>query len=180
MGDMFSTKKNTTNNQTFNNQIGQQGRNQLGVSGTVAGNITVENSDPEVVQSALNTVNGAIEGMGRATQNNAVVSAAAIDLSRDVSSRALDLGNTAILSSGVALVKTLDFLDAAQARGMQTVDNAVAAAQNTALLATPQSPAAYAEISKGQDNTKLLTLGLLGIGGLFALTMLPKLSKATA
>lgn len=176
MGDIFSTKKNTTNNQTFNNQIGQQGRGQVGVSGTVTGNISVETSDPEVLQSALATVNGAIEGMGRATQQNAVVAAAAIDAGRDSTARALDLANTSILASGVALGKTLDFLSVSQDRSLQTVDDAVKAAQQTAILATPQSPAAYAEISKGQDN-KPLIVGALAVAGAVGLAIYASRNK---
>lgn len=165
MGDIFSTKKNTTNNVTENHQVALQGRGQVGISSSqVYGNVSVTSSDPEVLQNALGTVSDAIELAGRSTQANAVIAAAAIDSSRESSSRSLDLANTSLLASGAALVRTLDFLSVSQERSLNTVDDAVKAAQSTALLATPQSPAAYAEIQKGQDS-KPLIIGFMAIAG---------------
>lgn len=159
MGDIFSTKKNTTNNTVLNQQVALQGRGQIGVSGSqITGDINVSSSDPEVVLSALQVA-------GQSTQANAVVSARAIDASRENSARALDLANTSILQSGVSLGKTLDFLQATQARGLETVDSAVQAAQQTALLATPQSPAAYGEITGGQNNKLILGAIILAVVG---------------
>lgn len=166
MGDIFSTKKNTTNNTTENHQVALQGRGQVGISSSqVYGDVSVNTSDPEVIQSALQTVSDAIEIAGRSTQQNAVIAAAAIDSSRENSSRALDVANTSLLASGAALVRTLDFLSVSQDRSLKTVDDAVSAAQSTALLATPQSPAAYAEIQKGQDS-KPIIFGFVALAGL--------------
>lgn len=165
MGDMFSKKSVSTTNQTLNQQVALQGRGQVGISGSNRiENVTVQTSDPEVLMSALDTVNGAIQAVGMSSNNNAIVSAMAIDASRENSSRALELANVSILSSGAALVKSLDFLTASQARGLETVDEAVKAAQTTALLATPQSPAAYSEIQKGQDNKTLIVGAILFAG----------------
>lgn len=163
MGDFLSSKKNTTNNVTENRQVALQGRGQIGLSSSqVQGDINVTSSDPEVVLSA-------IEVAGRSSNNAAIISAMAIDANKQSTSRAFDTADTAILSTNVQLGKTLDFLSESQRRGLSTVDAAVNAAQQTALLATPQSPAAYAEISGAQSGKTLLLLGL-GIAGLFLIT----------
>lgn len=163
MGDFLSSKKNTTNNVTENRQVALQGRGQIGLSSSqVQGDINVTSSDPEVVLAA-------VELAGRSTNNAALVSAMAIDANKQSTSRAFDTADTAILSSNVQLGKTLDFLSESQRRGLSTVDAAVASAQQTALLATPQSPAAYAEISGAQSGKTLLLLGL-GLAGLFFIT----------
>lgn len=166
MGDFLSSKKNTTNNVTNNDQVALQGRGQIGLSNAnVNGSINVVSSDPEVVLAA-------IQQAGISTNANAVVSAAALDANKQVSARALDLGNTAIIQSGAQLGRTLDFLNESQRRNLDTVDNAVAAAQQTALLATPQSPAAYGEITQQQGNKNMLYGGaiLAGLAALFFLT----------
>lgn len=163
MGDFLSSKKNTTNNVTENRQVALQGRGQIGLSSSqVQGDINVTSSDPEVVLSA-------IEVAGRSSNNAAIISAMAIDANKQSTSRAFDTADTAILSTNVQLGKTLDFLSESQRRGLSTVDAAVNAAQQTALLATPQSPAAYAEISGAQSGKTLLFLGL-GLAGLFLIT----------
>lgn len=142
MGDMFSTKKNTTNNTVENKQVALQGRGQVGVSGSqITGNINVTSSDPEVVLAAIQVA-------GETTQTAAVASAA-------TAMKGLDVANQAILISGVNNQRALEFAEHVQERGLATVDNAVSAAQTTALLATPQSPAAYAELTgaqQGQQN----------------------------
>lgn len=167
MGDILSSKKNTTNNVTENHQVALQGRGQIGLSNSqVQGDINVTSSDPEVVLAA-------IQQAGISTNANAVVSAAALDANKQVTSRALDLGNTAILESGAELGKTLDFLSESQRRGLATVDSAVAAAQQTALLATPQSPAAYGEIT-GSQNNKTVLYGSLIIAALVGFSILTK------
>jgi hypothetical protein len=163
MGDIFSTKKNTTNNVTENHQVALQGRGQIGLSSSqVAGDINVTSSDPEVILAA-------IQQAGVSTNANAVVSAAALDANKETSARALDLGNTAIIQSGAELGRTLDFLNESQKRNLDTVDSAVSAAQQTALLATPQSPAAYGEITGSQNNKSLLWGGAI-LAALFLLT----------
>lgn len=163
MGDIFSTKKNTTNNVTENHQVALQGRGQIGLSSSqVQGDINVTSSDPEVVLAA-------IEQAGKSTNAAAVVSAAAIDANKVSTSRAFDTADTAILSTNVQLGKTLDFLSESQRRNLDTVDASVQAAQQTALLATPQSPAAYGEITGGQNNKMLLAAGAVMVA-LFILT----------
>lgn len=153
MGDFLSSKKNTTNNVTENHQVALQGRGQIGLSSSqVQGDINVVSSDPEIVLAA-------IEQAGRSTNAAAVVSAAAIDANKQSTSRAFDTADTAILSTNVQLGKTLDFLSESQRRGLSTVDAAVASAQQTALLAVPQSPAAYAEITGGQNNKAMFAAG---------------------
>jgi hypothetical protein len=142
MGDIFSTKKNETVNTTLNQQVALQGRGQLGVSGSqINGNISVETSDPEVVTEAIR-----VAGMS----SNAVAI---------VSARALDVANTAIVTNGAQYEKSLEFLENTQKRNLETVDASVGAAQETALLATPQSPAAYGEITGAQGNKSLLIAG---------------------
>lgn len=146
MGDLFSSKKNTTTNTTENRQVALQGRGQVGLSSSqVSGDVNVTSSDPEVVLAA-------IEQAGKSTNAAAVVSAAAIDANKESTSRAFDVANTAILSTNVNFGKTIDFLNESQKRGLETVDAAVGAAQQTALLATPQSPAAYAETIGAQSS----------------------------
>lgn len=166
MGDFLSSKKNTTNNVTNNDQVALQGRGQIGLSNSqVQGNINVVSSDPEVVLAA-------IQQAGISTNANAVVSAMAINANKESTSRAFDTANTAILSTNVQLGKTLDFLSESQRRNLDTVDSAVNAAQQTALLATPQSPAAYGEITQQQGNKTMLYGGaiLAGLAALFFLT----------
>jgi hypothetical protein len=155
MGDFLSSKKNTTNNVTENRQVALQGRGQIGLSSSqVQGDINVTSSDPEVVLAA-------IEQAGRSTNAAALVSAAAIDANKQSTSRAFDTADTAILSTNVQLGKTLDFLSESQRRNLNTVDAAVDAAQQTALLATPQSSAAYGEITGSQNNKTMLAAGAI-------------------
>lgn len=169
MGDIFSKKTQSTTNTTNNQQVALQGQGQVGISGSyVSGPITVESLDADVAMKA-------IESAAQSTNATAVLAAGAIGVSRDVafgalanSNRALDTADNSMIAATAAIngshqsvMHVLDALKSYQQRSLETVDSAVMAAQQTALLATPQSPAAYAEITKGQDQT---TLKYAGIG----------------
>lgn len=168
MGDIFSKKSQSTTNTTLNQQVALQGRGQVGVSGsTIVGDINVTSSDPETVAAALETVNESLRQQGTASNNAALTALASVNASANVANRAINAGDTALGVAGIAItganqsvMKTLEALSQYQDRALSTVDNAVAAAQQTALLATPQSPAAYAEVTKGQDSKTIVIVGI--------------------
>lgn len=77
----------------------------------------------------------------------------------EIVKRALDLSESVANFSQANVAYALDSLKAYQIRASESVDKAVESAQTVALMATPQSPAVFAEISQNQTKTLLLMTG---------------------
>lgn len=147
MGDMFSKKQQSTTNTTLNNQIGQQGSGQLGVSGSQLQNVSISVNDPEFVTESL-------KQMGTAVNTVALTSLAAVSGSHNT------------------VIAALDTVKQTQFRSMDSIDKAVEGSNRVALTATPVSPGAYAEVMAGQaaqsstDQKKFMIAGAVIVAAL--------------
>lgn len=120
---------------------------------------------------AIELTTGSLE---RSTQElldvNRDVSARAISETGSVSKAGLALAESVQNSAHQSVIQTLAALRDLQRDASETVRGAVGAAQQTALLATPQNPAAYAEIigAQGAETQKqyvmLAVAGILVVG----------------
>jgi hypothetical protein len=136
VGDLASKKQSSQTSQVFNQQVTQSGRGQIGISGS-----TLSNSSVTVVEADAEIASKALEAMAIGLNGAAVLAAGGVS----VAGKAVD-GNTRVAESVVvasqqAVTHAFNALSVNQARALQTVDAAVAAAQQTALNSTaiPQS-----------------------------------------
>lgn len=185
MGDLASKSDNRSTNTTYNQQVALQGTGQVGISGSSLINspVTVYDADSQAVQTATELTHLALEHMSRTTDQAAVIAlgagkvvSEAVRENAGVANHGLDIANAIGHASHETVIYALDALQAAQDRALRSVDSAVASAQQTALLATPQSPAAYSEILGEQSG--LLSRNVLiasGVGlGLIVLAYFAK------
>lgn len=153
MGDLASSKKNTTNQATTNQQVALQ--NDRGGAGAGISGSTLTNSTVNVVSSDPDVVLGALAAMNHAGDNEALVALNAANASFNTANRALETLENVSMQTG------------------QVLDNANARASDIALRATPISGGEIAEINK-QSSNELLLKGGLAIAALYLSTKLLK------
>jgi hypothetical protein len=158
MGDLASKKSSSQTSTIANHQVTQSGRGQIGISGSSLYNsdITVIDADAATAEAAIDVTNRALEAMAIGLNGAALIAAGgqrtaekAVDAVANVSGRAID-ANTTVARDSVSLAaqtvtQSLKMLQVSQARALDTVDDAVSVAQETALRATPIPPTNLSE-----------------------------------
>lgn len=181
MGDMFSSKKTSSEQTSINEQVAQQGSGQVGRVqgnyGDVAINVT-DGTDVAIYAArdtaiaALDANRSVMEGVAQASNVVALtsleqskVAGAMADRGFDTADKALDVATAVNNASHQSVIMTLGALQAVQDRAADSVDAAVAAAQHTALNATPVSPGAYLEASEARiaDQQKYLYAAIAAV-----------------
>lgn len=153
---MFSSK--TAKTTVRNQQVGVQGAGAVGNSGSIGAGALGGNyqrigaGDRSVINvqtSDLGAINAAATTQLAALSANQTVSTASIGAQRDVSLQAINFANA-------NTSQALEIVRGSNERASNIAEYAVAAAQQTALQATPVSPGAYAEAIGGDTKTKII------------------------
>lgn len=193
MGDMFSSKKTSTTQQTRNEQVAQSGRANVGRVGdnnqiniTDASDVSIYAQRDTAIASvagARDTALGALREMGQASVAAADSAMRSSEVTGAVASRSFDTADNALaVAEGVSnashqsVIYTLNAMRDFQKDANETVSMAVQAAQDTALRAVPYSPGASAEISGEQevDKTKYVLFALVAIAAIGAAVFLSR------
>lgn len=175
MGDMFSSRKTTTSNQTINEQVGLSGAGQIGrivAGGDVQNTITVTDGSDIAIYASRDIGLEAMRLAGQVTEQAQNAFTVGTDRMARVAGGAFDVADSALTvadrvntQSLNAVTQTLSAMRDLQRDSSATIGMAVESAQQTALLATPQSPAAYAEIMAGQQqDTVKYVVGAIILG----------------
>jgi hypothetical protein len=143
-GDMGSDRSTQQNTSVANQQVSQSGRGQLGISGS-----TVANSQISVIDGDVQVARDAIELAHQGINGAAVSALSANDLAK----------NVVALSQGT-VTQALKTLEVAQNRALQTTDEAVQAAQQTAKNSTAIPQSALSE----KITTQVLVAAVISIG----------------
>ena len=107
-------------------------------------------------------------GVGIVGSNNTIKS-----VDPEIVKGALAVSNSIANSAYETIYKVIDSSNAFYNRAQQSVDNAVAAAQQTALQAAPVSPGSYAEAAGAQSNKSIIIVAIV-IGSIVVLSNLSK------
>ena len=174
MGDMFSSKKTSTSQTTVNEQVALQGTGQVGriqSGGNTQVAITMTDASDVALYANRDITLEALKQMG---QSSVKSHETALEVSRvgavqtmrafDSADNALAVADGVVNASHQSVIQTLAALVDVQKNANETTSMAVAAAQDTALRATPYSPGAYAEVIGAQDNDAQQQLIFLALG----------------